>query len=423
MASIDQLRASDGTGNASVATVQSTRAPGASTIVVDTVANINTNFIGSMGTPHTFIDPVTSEEITVISEETAVDFKGHVDGSNLEIDTIAAGYTDAGSAVGDIVIIKPTTQWGDAVAEVLEVAHNDDGTPKDDSIDSMLIFSSLVRDNIVGAQGHLINGKIVTSVASNNLTVAIKGLDGNNPSATNPVYVRIGDTVRSITAALSVTKNAGTNWFGKGASYFATNESDFFAYLGYNATDGVVLGFSSIPNARVYSDFSVTTTAWNYGAISTVTNAAATDEYENIGRFNATLSATASFNWSIPATSIIINRPIFETRIFSATNTASGGGTIYWQQVGPKKRVWGETAIFTVSGAAPSVAVKVVGLPVGFLTTVQTRSATSLGGFISTQYLYANIANSQSTSQLDVELISTNGADGQGRVGYLVEGI
>jgi len=76
------------------------------------VQGINDTFCASMGTPHTFVDPVTSETITVISEATAVDFIGHVDGANLEIDTIAPGYTDAGSAVGDIIIIKPTTASG-----------------------------------------------------------------------------------------------------------------------------------------------------------------------------------------------------------------------------------------------------------------------------------------------------------------------
>ena len=133
MASIDQIRASDGSGNASVATVQSTRSGGASTIVVDTVLGINGTFMGTMGTPHTFTDPITSEVITVISEATAVDFAGHVDGSNLEIDTIAPGYVDGGSEVGDIVIIRPTTQWGDNVADVLDVAHEDDGKLKADA--------------------------------------------------------------------------------------------------------------------------------------------------------------------------------------------------------------------------------------------------------------------------------------------------
>lgn len=128
--SIQRIRTSDGSGNASVATVQTTRSGGASTIIVDTVQGIPDTFYGSMGTPHTFVDPVTSETITVISEATAVDFAGHVDGTNLEIDEIAPGYVDGGSAVGDIIVIRPTTPWGNNIADLLEPALEDDGEPK-----------------------------------------------------------------------------------------------------------------------------------------------------------------------------------------------------------------------------------------------------------------------------------------------------
>jgi len=324
MASIELIKASDGSGNASVATVQTTRAPGASTIIVDTVQGINVaGFSGSMGTPHTFVDPITAETMTVISEATCVDFTGHVDGANLEIDTIAPGQTDLGSSADDIIVIRPTTQYADNVAETLEVAHEDDGQLKAGSANRA----------VQGPQGFLINGVIERTVASNNITVAIKTVAGANPSTTDPVYCRIGNTVRTITSALSVTKNAGTNWFGSGGSMFATQEIDYFVYLGYNTTDGVVIGFARIPYAIKYSDFSTTTTNEKYAAISTITTAAASDVYENIGRFNATLSATASFNWSIPATSIIINRPIFETRELTFVPTWSANGSMTFTTV------------------------------------------------------------------------------------------
>lgn len=168
-------------------------------------------------------------------------------------------------------------------------------------------------------RGTMLNGKIVPSVANNDLTVAIKGLDGNDPSATNPVYVRIGDTVRSITAALSVTKADGTNWFNHGAAEFAAQEADYFVYLGYNATDGVVIGFSPIPYACEYNDFSVTTTNELYCAISTITNAAAGDDYEVVGRFAATLSAGAGYTWTVPTftNKNLIQFPIRNTRWLS----------------------------------------------------------------------------------------------------------
>lgn len=143
--SIDSIKASDGTAPASLATIQNVRAPLAATIIVNTVSGINTNFHGSMGTPHTFTDPITSETITVISQATNVDFRGHVDGTNLVIDEIAPGFTDAGSEVGDIIIIKPTTQGQDETARVLEVSHNDDG-----SIKELSVYSAIDTKGIKG---------------------------------------------------------------------------------------------------------------------------------------------------------------------------------------------------------------------------------------------------------------------------------
>lgn len=179
-------------------------------------------------------------------------------------------------------------------------------------------------------QGFLLNGKFVPSVSSNNLTVAIKTAAGTDPSATDPVYCRIGDTIRTITAALSVPANAATNWFNSGATGSATNEIDYFVYLGYNSTDGVVIGFSRIPYAQRYNDFNTTQTNDKFCRISTITNAAVTDYYENIGRFAATLSATASFNWSVPTYTgtNLIQHPITETRelVYPPTFSPQGGG-------------------------------------------------------------------------------------------------
>lgn len=215
MASIDQIRASDGSGNANVATVQSSRSPLASTIIVDTVVGINATFMGSMGTPHTFVDPITSEEITVISEATVVDFSGHVDGSNLEIDDIAPGYTDLGSEVGDIVIIRPTTQWGDNVADVLDVSHDDDGGLKDDIVDTPQIADGAVEADQLGAGaatpakrsgGFKIGTFTVSATGAQSVTgvgftpkfIAIYNSDGANTLAIFSLTIYDGTTTRSI---------------------------------------------------------------------------------------------------------------------------------------------------------------------------------------------------------------------------------
>lgn len=128
MQSIALIPASDGTTNASLMTIQTIRASGATAIAVNTVSGVPVKFYGSMGTPHTFTDPVTSETITVISDATAVDFAGHVDTGQLIIDAIAPGYLDTnGSKVGDIVIIRPITEWANNIHNILAAEHLDNG--------------------------------------------------------------------------------------------------------------------------------------------------------------------------------------------------------------------------------------------------------------------------------------------------------
>jgi len=129
-------------------TVQTLRSPGASTIVTNTVAGVPTlpaKFYATMGEPHTFTDPITSETITVVSDATAVDFAGHVDTGQLIIDAIAPGYVDTrGSHVGDIVILRPITGWADNLYNILSESHNDDGTIKNDAITTEAQFTDNV---------------------------------------------------------------------------------------------------------------------------------------------------------------------------------------------------------------------------------------------------------------------------------------
>lgn len=182
--------------------------------------------------------------------------------------------------------------------------------------------------------GGLIGGYFDVTVASNNITVAIKTRIGADPSATNPVYVIINNTLRKISAATSVTKAAGTNWFNAGGAELATKEIDFFLYAIWNTTpvtDIVDIGFSRIPHGRVYSDFSGTTTNEKYLAYGNASAPTSTDSVENIGRFAATLSAGAGYTWSVPTfTNVnLIRKPTYETRLltFAPQITYSGGTT------------------------------------------------------------------------------------------------
>jgi len=260
---------------------------------------------------------------------------GVVSGTNL-VDCLRGedGTTPLAHGAGAVVeMIWDGETWNDAVGGIL-VEHNQDGTHK---INTLLAEHNQdgthkinTFQHLYAPEGFLLNGKIVPSVSSNNLTVAIKGMDGNDPSATNPVYVRIGDAIRSITSALSVTANAGTNWFNAGSTELATKEIDYFVYLGYNTTDGVVIGFARIPYATAYSQFSTTSTDERYCAISNISHASSSDSYTVVGRFAATLSAGAGYTWGVPTfTSInLVQRPIYETRMLTSNANLTGFSSI-----------------------------------------------------------------------------------------------
>ena len=166
-----------------------------------------------------------------------------------------------------------------------------------------------------GGGGDTIRTKyiITPSVASNNLSVALKYIDGSDPSSTNKLTFRVGNTEYDLTASMSFTKNAGTNWCNAGGTELAAKNVQYFMYaIGETgASAGLKFGFSRIPYAKTMGDFVNTTTNEKYIA-GNWTNFNSTDAVVNIGRFQAQLSAAAAYNWSIP-TANVVNYPIYET--------------------------------------------------------------------------------------------------------------
>lgn len=164
----------------------------------------------------------------------------------------------------------------------------------------------------------------VITVAGSDLTVALKHIDGTNPSTSVPVRVRVGPTERVLTSALSVTANDGTNWCNAGDAAFATKDVGYFIYLGFNITDGVTIGFSRIPGANKYGDFSATTTNERFCKINDITSAGAADVYSNQGYFEAKLSAAAGYDWSLTAGFPIFYTPTHSTRWLDYSPTPTG---------------------------------------------------------------------------------------------------
>ena len=257
---------------------------------------------------------------------------GVVSGTNL-VDCLRGedGTTPSAHEAGAVVeMIWDGETWNDAVGGIL-VEHNQDGTHK---INTLLAEHNQdgthkinTFQHLYAPEGFLLNGKIVPSVSSNNLTVAIKGLDGNDPSATNPVYVRIGDSIRSITSSLSITLNAGTNWFDSGGDRFATFERDYFVYLVLNGSD-IRLAFTPRPDLGVMgTTYKTSDTSTDISYVARSGTISSGDIMVNIGRFGATLSAGAGYTWSVPTfvnNVNIIQRPIYESRLLRFATAYSG---------------------------------------------------------------------------------------------------
>lgn len=170
-------------------------------------------------------------------------------------------------------------------------------------------------------RGTMLNGKLSVTDTGSGLQVGLKTFAGTDPTTADPVYVRIGDTWRSVTAALTRTLADGTNWMNAGSAELATKEIDYFVYAVWDSNSSAVgLSFARIPSANLVSDFSATTTNEKYCAGQS--DFTATDEVEVAGRFAATLSAGAGYTWSVPTYTAInlIQRPIYETRFLTATS-------------------------------------------------------------------------------------------------------
>lgn len=165
MTDLELLRASNGSGEAVRAAVTAIRAPGATTLSVDSLSNWPAKFTATAG------------KLTVVNNITTLTsplvFTGHTSGANtIIIDSIAPGYSDSGNSVSDVVVLKPTTKWTDTLVDTLEVSLNADGTLKTNSVGA-----SQISDGAVGT----------SELASNSVTPAKLSLTALSDGSTNGV--------------------------------------------------------------------------------------------------------------------------------------------------------------------------------------------------------------------------------------------
>lgn len=153
-----------------------------------------------------------------------------------------------------------------------------------------------------GLGTNIINGYLTWTVSTNILTVALKGLDGNNPSATNPVFIRVRSTtdtnglptLAKITSSLSMTIST---------SLGTQNSIPFrlWAVLIDNAGNGYQLGvgymarLSAAPTIMV--DVSDTINGWNVSATSPSGTTAGTVYTHNASAVNRPFTILGNASW------------------------------------------------------------------------------------------------------------------------------
>lgn len=110
MSNFAALFASNGSGEAVRATVQSPgRSIGSTAIPVNAITNWPTGtFIGITGTL-TASNTLTNAQV----------FYGTASGTTITITSFAPGYSDLGNSAGDVVVIKPTTEWANLIAQFI----------------------------------------------------------------------------------------------------------------------------------------------------------------------------------------------------------------------------------------------------------------------------------------------------------------
>ena len=151
------LSASGGSGDAALMHITAVRLTGASIITVDTVVNVPANFIGTYGTLLStgLIDPVTK-----------CDFKGHISGATLVIDSFMPGSVDTGNlASGQVVIIKPNTPAQNDMVTLAKVAHNNDGTIKNGAVSAATMLSIDVVTTTKIADANVTSAKLAADIS------------------------------------------------------------------------------------------------------------------------------------------------------------------------------------------------------------------------------------------------------------------
>lgn len=204
MADYDYLTVSNGTGDAALMHVAADRSTGSTVITVDTVARVPTKFIATSG---------TLLASGLLSPASITNFKGHLSGSTLAIDSFEAGSSDIGNTEGQVIIIKPNTGWANRVASFIKNATGY-GTPENLYASAFSAASAAISGAISAASAAIsgaitVGGNLIVSGQSSVVSASTTSASTITPTA------QIYDvTALSATAVIAIPSFGSTNGMG-----------------------------------------------------------------------------------------------------------------------------------------------------------------------------------------------------------------
>lgn len=207
------IAASDGLGEAVRAVVVEERQIGDMLINVDSVLNWPSKFIATSGVLLSATGELDPTTVTV--------FYGSLSGSMIHIDSFAPSYSDRGSALYDVILLKPTTAWADEVAQAAS------------SIDAKEDLANKSDNTALGASTSLYPTQhAVKSYVDTGLSVK---QDASNAVTTNTAQTITGDKTFTGTVDLSgadVKMTPNIVQTVEGASQTTTTST---SYVDYNS--------------------------------------------------------------------------------------------------------------------------------------------------------------------------------------------
>jgi len=191
---LQHLRASDGTGEAVLAHIQTVRNPGSTVLDLDNVDNWNTKAVIITGTPaaNGFVSPVGMKVMY-----------GHITAGDFIIDGYAPGYVDNGNTTAEVAIVKMTTSWADTLITLLGNSLGDDGFLKVTSLDKFFKPPELIG-NFISSGGIIALSAGLIGTFSN-IVYYISGLRYTKTAVANKTYTASKDTYVDINAAGTIT--------------------------------------------------------------------------------------------------------------------------------------------------------------------------------------------------------------------------